>query len=340
MSRARELAKVGGLQQTISGVSTHVGISTFASDVYILGKLDITGDLGFDEMTAVNSKITGVSTAVDTIISRNLRVAGLSTFSGLLKVDGAAIEANSAKISDLTNNRIIIAGTGGELEDDANLTFDGTKLFVGVPINVSTGATITNAGNIAAAGIVTANGGVKVGTAVTLHANGNLGITGILTAGKFIGIHTSADGGGIGIGSTTAHVGYGITYIDFKGPGVSTVYSSSVTGITTIYFQGGGGSSVGAAGTWQNDGSQGISTAKNVGINTVGVAVTALQGGQKGGSSGIGASAYGVYLGNGMVITDNELNGDHYIGTAFNGLMAGPVTVNGYITVDGNWAVV
>ena len=54
----------------------------------------------------------------------------------------------------------------------------------------------------------------------------------------------------------------------------------------------------------------------------------------------IGASAYGVYLGNGMVITDNALNGDHYIGTAFNGLMAGPVTVNGYVTVDGNWAVV
>ena len=68
MSRARELAKVGGLQQTISGVSTHVGISTFASDVYILGKLDITGDLGFDEMTAVNSKITGISTAQDLIV--------------------------------------------------------------------------------------------------------------------------------------------------------------------------------------------------------------------------------------------------------------------------------
>tara|TARA_Y100000590_G_C15481652_1_gene924269 strand:+ start:99 stop:527 length:429 start_codon:yes stop_codon:yes gene_type:complete len=130
MSRARELAKVGGLQQTISGVSTHVGISTFASDVYILGKLDITGDLGFDEMTAVNSKITGVSTAVDTIISRNLSVAGLSTFSGLVKVDGAAIEAASAKIGDLTNNRIIIAGTAGELEDDANLTFDSAVLTV------------------------------------------------------------------------------------------------------------------------------------------------------------------------------------------------------------------
>ena len=198
-------------------------------------------------------------------------------------------------------------------DGEAALYYDDTKVFNTSPqgVNVS--------------GVMTA-----------LRAN----ISGIATADRFIGIHTSADGGGIGIGSTTAHVGYGITYIDFKGPGVSTVYSSSVTGITTIYFQGGGGSSVGAAGTWQNDGTTGISTAKNVGINTVGVAVTALQGGQKGGSSGIGASAYGVYLGNGMVITDNALNGDHYIGTAFNGLMAGPVTVNGYVTVDGNWAVV
>ena len=159
-------------------------------------------------------------------------------------------------------------------------------------------------------------------------------------ADRFIGIHTSADGGGIGIGSTTAHVGYGITYIDFKGPGVSTVYSSSVTGITTIYFQGGGGSSVGAAGTWQNDGAQGISTAKSVGINTVGVAVTALQGGEKGASSGIGQTFQGLYISNGMVVNDNQLNGNHYIGTAFGGVMAGPVTVNGIITVDGNWAVV
>ena len=34
----------------------------------------------------------------------------------------------SAKISDLTNNRIVLAGTDGELEDDANLTFDGSQL--------------------------------------------------------------------------------------------------------------------------------------------------------------------------------------------------------------------
>ena len=118
-----------------------------------------------------------------------------------------------------------------------------------------------------------------------------------------------------------------------------TIFHVIFNGIATIFFQG-GGSSVGAAGTWQNDGDVGISTAKSVGINTVGVAVTALQGGEKGASTGIGASFQGLYIANGMMITDNALNGNHYIGTAFNGLMAGPITVNGYVTVDGNFAVV
>ena len=46
-----------------------------------------------------------------------------------LVVSGVATVA-SAKISDLTNNRIVLAGTAGELEDDANLTFDGSQLSV------------------------------------------------------------------------------------------------------------------------------------------------------------------------------------------------------------------
>ena len=39
-------------------------------------------------------------------------------------------------------------------------------------------------------------------------------------------------------------------------------------------------------------------------------------------------------------VVDNKLNGNHYISTNFNGLMAGPVTVNGVLTVDGNYVVV
>ena len=39
-----------------------------------------------------------------------------------------SIAASSAKVEDLTNNRVVVVGTGGDLEDSANLTFDGTTL--------------------------------------------------------------------------------------------------------------------------------------------------------------------------------------------------------------------
>ena len=50
--------------------------------------------------------------------------------------------------------------------------------------------------------------------------------------------------------------------------------------------------------------------------------------------------AKGMYISNGMIIHDNTLNDNHYIGTTFNGLMAGPVTINGNLFIDGNYVVV
>ncbi len=141
---------------------------------------------------------------------------------------------------------------------------------------------------------------------------------------------------GVGIGSTTGLVGYGFTYIHFNGPGVSTVYADArpdFVGYATVFIQG-GGSNAGAAGTWTPEGSVGVSTSKSVGVNTALLNNTHLQG------VGAGGSFQGLYIGNGMMVVDNQLNGNHYIGTAYNGLMAGPVTVNGVLTVDGNYVVV
>ena len=75
----------------------------------------------------------------------------------------------------------------------------------------------------------------------------------------------------------------------------------------------------------------GIHTADSIGINTVGFTTDMV---------GAGNSFNGMYISNGMTIYDNELNGNHYISTSFNGVMAGPVTVNGVLTVDGNYVVV
>lgn len=74
-----------------------------------------------------------------------------------------------------------------------------------------------------------------------------------------------------------------------------------------------------------------LNTAR-VGVNTDSVSDSDLV--------GIGNSMQGLYISNGMMIVDNQLNGNHYIGTNFNGIMAGPVTINGTLTIDGNYVVV
>ena len=69
-------------------------------------------------------------TELDTV-----NVSAASTFGGLLDINAGA-QANTLKVEDLTDNRVVIAGAGGELEDDANLTFDGSTLAVGVDLDV------------------------------------------------------------------------------------------------------------------------------------------------------------------------------------------------------------
>ena len=55
MSRGRVLSKVGGLTQTIAGISTFVGVSTFASDVRIHGNITVDGSTTFTTALANNS---------------------------------------------------------------------------------------------------------------------------------------------------------------------------------------------------------------------------------------------------------------------------------------------
>ena len=119
--------------------------------------------------------LTGAPTATgggnfvfdDLIVNRNLKVGGISTFTGLVDINGGG-QANTFKVEDLTDNRVVIAGTGGELEDSANLTFDGSTLAVTGDAtfsgNVAIGGTLTyeDVKNIDAVGLITARSGIRV----------------------------------------------------------------------------------------------------------------------------------------------------------------------------------
>ena len=119
------------------------------------------------------------------------------------------------------------------------------------------------------------------------------------------------------------------------GTGIATVQPSgmNVAGVVTATsFSGSGADLTGiTAGYWGQD-SVGLNTVTSVGVNTSTVNDKDLQ--------GIGNTFNGMYIANGMMIYDNALSGNHYIGTAFNGLMAGPVTIHGTLSVDGQYVVV
>ena len=87
----------------------------------------------------------------------------------------------------------------------------------------------------------------------------------------------------------------------------------------------------GAGGTWTTY-TAGIATSKSVGVNTTNLDDVNL--------TGVGNSFQGLYVSNGMIIFDNTLNGNHYIGTNFSGLMAGPANIAGVLTIDGEYVVV
>ena len=141
---------------------------------------------------------------------------------------------------------------------------------------------------------------------------GRSGNVSFIDSDPIVGIQS----GGLGIGTVRIlnFVGAGNTFkktgnaidISIAGGGGSSAFTTSVTGIQTA--------------------------AAIVGIGTTTTDDADLQ--------GIGNSARGLYVSNGMILYDNAINGNHYIGTSMNGLMAGPVSVNGVLNVDGNFVVV
>ena len=166
---------------------------------------------------------------------------------------------------------------------------------------------------------LTVSGNLSVGGTITYEDVTNVDSVGVITARS--GIQ------GIGIQSGGVNVAVGvITALNFIGAG----NTFKVTGSTVdISIQGGGGGGSGAF-TTSITGIQ--TTSQIVGIGTTSTDDSDLQ--------GIGNSARGMYVSNGMIIMDNSVSGNHYIGTNFNALMVGPVNISGTISIDGNYVVV
>ena len=152
--------------------------------------------------------------------------------------------------------------------------------------------------------------------ASTANVTGVFGRSGnvvLVDSDPVVGIQSAGSGIGtvrilnfVGAGNTFKKDGNRIDISIAGGGGGAGAFTTAITGIQT--------------------------SSQTVGIGTTNVDDPDLQ--------GIGNSARGLYVSNGMILYDNAINGNHYIGTSMNGLMAGPVSVNGVLNVDGNFVVV
>jgi hypothetical protein len=104
----------------------------------------------------------------------------------------------SLNIRDLTTNRVLIAGTTGEVEDDANLTFDGTTFEVGggygaTGVDIAMNGNIKTNGTLTVDGLATLNAGIAVDTNkfTVADTSGNVSTAGTLNVTG----ESSLDGG-------------------------------------------------------------------------------------------------------------------------------------------------
>ena len=111
-----------------------------------------------------------------------------------------------------------------------------TSLFVGGigTVHVATGTTARYE-NVNITG---------VGTIATFKANAvdvaNINVSAAVTANKFYGDGSTLTGVSVGVRTAGAVLGFGVTFLDIRGSGVSTAYFNSNVGIATLNFEGGG----------------------------------------------------------------------------------------------------
>ena len=188
-----ENINIGGdakIDSTTSSTNKDTGALIVEGGVGIEENLNIGGDAKIDSTTSSTDKDTGALIVEGGVgIEENLNMGGDLDVDGNTELDGLNVDgattldatttdglldinaggqANTFKVEDLTDNRVVIVGIGGELEDDANLTFNGSTLNVGVALNVD-GATTLNS-TLDVDGNTTLNLGLDVDGATTLNS--------------------------------------------------------------------------------------------------------------------------------------------------------------------------
>jgi hypothetical protein len=232
---------LGGTVLTVLGIGNSIGIgtalpqylldirspvSTGQTALYIQGDVRITGDLVVEDDLVLDEVTTRNITVSNQATTLNLSATGIGTITTLNSTSGTITNLTSTNLTGTSGTITTFNSTSGTI---TNLT--GTSGTI-TTLN-STNGTITN---LNVTGISTL-GTVKVSSGIITATSG---IVTFFGDGQYLDL-TLNPSTGIGIGTIGGVVGYGITFLDLKGAGVSTSQYNSSLGIATIFFEGGGG---------------------------------------------------------------------------------------------------
>ena len=178
---------------------------------------------------------------------------------------------------------------------------------------------------------------------VTQNAAGNVGIGSTLPAsaldiggdGKFTGVVTATTFIGALTGNVTGNVNGVVTPSGDLNVGSNIKLGTASGIVTATSFVGSGANLTGLPVSSEfNFGTTGITTTKNLGINTTTV--------DNYETVGAANSFRGIYIGDGSLIFNARLDNPngYYIGTGRNALNAGPITLGSTMTLDGAWVIV
>ena len=239
---------VGGISTFTNGpvlIGSGTSTGTASQRLQVTGGTYVSGNLGIGSTNPTSKlnvigdvRVTGVITA--TTFSGNVN-AGVGTITTLGSTNGTITNltgtAGTITTFNSTSGTITnLTGTSGTITtfNSTNGTITNLTGTAGTITTLnSTNGTITNLNvtGISTLGTVRISSGIITATS---------GIVTYFGDGNFLNL-TSNPSRGIGIGTTGGVVGYAVTFINFKGSGVSTTQYNSSTGIATIFFEGGGG---------------------------------------------------------------------------------------------------
>ena len=201
---------------TVTGTFTVGGATTFTGGTRYAASFNVMND----QVNVNNNNRAGIAIDRPTLDSAVLQwnelgdywEAGLTTSVNRLALQNDSAYFTTLNVGDITNDRILIAGANGSVEDDTNLTFNGTTFEVGTAFDVtaSSGNTtiggtldVTGAVNLnkttqssgTTSGALIVDGGV--GIAKNAHIGGTLDATGAVNLNKTTDATSSTAGGSL-----------------------------------------------------------------------------------------------------------------------------------------------